>query len=167
MRSRTAVFALAMSCAVAPVFAGASHVSASDAPTPAPRAAKVVGSLTIPRLRISAQIRIGTTNAVFDAGVGQYPGSARPGTVGNLVIGGHRTSGKKPFSRIETMRAGDPMVVSAGGRTYTYVVTKTFVVKANAMWITDPTPDAVITLFACHPRGSISHRYVVRGVLQG
>lgn len=133
----------------------------------APAAKPVVGMLNIPRLKINVPIRVGTTNAVFDIGVGQYPGTARPGAEGNMVIGGHRTSAKKPFAKIDTMRKGDPIIVTAQGRTYTYVVTRTFVVKPNAMWITDPTPDAQITLFACHPRGSVSKRYVVRGALQG
>ena len=169
MRHRLAVLVIVAGSFAPSVPAHASAPAGSTAVRAGavPAAAKVVGTLAIPRLGIKVKIRVGTSNEVFDAGVGQYPGSARPGTEGNLVIGGHRTSGRKPFARIETMRAGDPIIVTSAGRTYTYLVTRTFVVKANALWITDPTPDPEITLFACHPRGSVSHRYVVRGVLRG
>ena len=166
MRRRIVVSVVALSFGLLPAWSGSS-ASASTHDAVAPAAKKIVGTLKIPRLGINVPIRVGTTNAVFDAGVGQFPGTAEPGTTGNLVIGGHRTSGRKPFARIETMRIGDPILVTSGGSTYTYRVTRTFVVKANAFWITYPTDDAVVTLFACHPRGSTSHRYIVRGVLQG
>ena len=169
MRRRTAVLAVAILATTLAAFSATDSVTATVVPLQrgvAPSARPVVGMLNIPRLRINVPIRVGTTNAVFDIGVGQYPGSASPGTDGNLVIGGHRTSGKKPFAQIQTMKAGDPIIVTSNGIAHTYVVTRTFVVKANAMWITDPTPDPVITLFACHPRGSVSHRFVVRGVLR-
>ena len=167
MRRRLPAVLLAASFMMVPALIGSSVSASPDAPTLAPAARKVVGMLAIPRLGINVPIRVGTTDAVYDIGVGQYPGTARPGAEGNLVIGGHRTSGRRPFAQIQKLKVGDPIIVTSGGRTHTYLVTKSFVVKPTAMWITHPTAEPVITLFACHPRGSTSKRYVVRGVLQG
>src|SRR5439155_24040150 len=53
---------------------------------------------------------------------------------------------------------------TAGGR-FVYAVTESFVVTPDATWIANPTPDATMPLFACHPKHQKSHRYVVVGHL--
>ena len=125
-----------------------------------------IGTISIKKLHVSAIIYVGITDDVFDRGVGQWPGSAQPGQLGNLVVGGHRTAGSRPFFNIDTLRGGDIISISVGVQTFTYVVTGHSIVKPTSMWIIKPTASATLTLFSCHPKGKVTSRYVVRAVLK-
>ena len=46
-----------------------------------------------------------------------------------------------------------------------YNVTETLLVDPQDVWITYETGEAIVTLFACHPKGSARQRIVVRGSL--
>lgn len=105
---------------------------------------------------------MGVSNKEFDMGVGEMPGGPLPGRKGNIVIGGHRTSGKRPFANINKLKIGDAIYLRRDARTYKYVVAESLVVSKTALWITKPTPTAMLTLFSCHPVGQTSHRYVIR-----
>ena len=138
-----------------------------NAMTLAPTARKLVtvGQLSIPRLKVKSTIYKGVTNTQFDRGVGFWPGTALPGTQGNLVIGGHRTAAKRPFYNIERMKRGDIITVSRPGKSFRYKVTRVFIVRPTDVWIVESTSSSILTLFTCHPRGSTSKRYVVRATL--
>lgn len=124
-----------------------------------------VGHLSIPRLNVKVAIYKGVTDTQFDRGVGYWPGTAMPGTRGNVVIGGHRTAALRPFYNIEKMKIGDLISVSRPGRSFTYKVSRVMIVRPTDVWIVQPTPNSILTLFTCHPRGSTSKRYVVRATL--
>lgn len=143
----------------------AQKVDATQAVGPA--ALKRIGTISIPKLGVTQPIFSGVTNNVFDRGVGYWPGTALPGQEGNMVLGGHRTAGVHPFYDIQKLAVGDPILVSRAGRTYTYVVNGTKIVKPTATWILDQTPTGTLTLFSCHPRGTTRQRYVVTASLQG
>ena len=51
--------------------------------------------------------------------------------------------------------------------TYTYRMTQQQIVTPNDTWIVNPTPNATVTLFACHPPGSAAHRIVIQGEYVG
>lgn len=125
-----------------------------------------VGTIVIPKLKVRQPILSGVTNAVFDRGVGYWPGTALPGQEGNMVLGGHRTAGARPFYDIQKLAVGDPILITRGGRTFTYLVNGSKIVKPTATWILDQTADSTLTLFSCHPRGSTRQRYVVTATLQ-
>lgn len=125
----------------------------------------LAATLRIDKINVTAPVYMGISMNVFDKGVGQWPGTPRPGQRGNIVLGGHRTAASKPFADIDKLKKGDVISLRSGGKTFRYVVTKAFVVKPTAIWITDPTRNATLTLFACHPKGKITHRYVVRASL--
>ena len=127
---------------------------------------KKVGTLSISKLKVTSPIYMGITDDVFDRGIGQWPGSAKPGTRGNLVLGGHRTSASRPFSNIDKLRSGDTISIKVGTKVYRYVVTGHSIVKPTAVWITKQTPNATLTLFSCHPKGKTTSRYIVRAVLR-
>ena len=113
-----------------------------------------------------ASLGITITDDVFNRGVGHWPGTAKPGARGNLVLGGHRTSAKREFADIDRLRGGDIISISVGAKTHRYVVTGHMIVKPTSVWITEQTRSATLTLFSCHPKGKITSRYVVRAVLQ-
>lgn len=121
----------------------------------------LLGTMEIPALMMSSPIYEGITDPTFDRGVGWWPGTARPGEPGNVVLGGHRTSAPRPFRYLEKLVPGDEIVFTLDSGTFVYRVTRTEVVTPDAMWIVDQTPAATATLFACHPPGSTKERIVV------
>jgi sortase A len=124
-----------------------------------------VGRLSIEKLKVNVTIYKGVTEREFDRGVGYWPGSALPGDMGNMVIGGHRTSAHRPFYDIQKLKVGDIIVVTRPQHTVRYRVTRKYIVKPTDLWIIKPTSTPSLTLFTCHPRGSVSKRYAVRATL--
>lgn len=151
----------------------AAPVSSSTLPTPAPPPSDPraptpiveVGSIAIPAIGLDATMREGVTLTIIDLGPSHWPGSAMPGERGNVVVAGHRTIRSRPFIDLDRLAAGDEIVFRTSAGTFTYRVTRTFVVEPRDLWIIDPTPESTVTLFACHPKGSARQRIVVKGEL--
>jgi sortase A len=125
----------------------------------------IAATIRIDKIKMVSPVYPGISMAVFAKGVGQWPGTPQPGQTGNIVLGGHRTSGKRPFANIDRLVPGDIISLSTKGKTFRYAVTSSLIVKPTAIWITDPTTTATLTLFACHPKGKTTQRYVVRASL--
>lgn len=126
-----------------------------------------VGKMEIPSIGLVHTIYEGVTLTVVAHGPGHWPGSAMPGQRGNTVFAGHRVSNSRPFHDIDRVRPGDLVTFTTADGVSTYVVTGHQIVESNATWIANPTPDATMTLFACHPKGSARQRYVINGRLVG
>jgi sortase A len=124
-----------------------------------------IGEIAIPDMGLRTTLYEGIWETVIDVGPGHWPGTAEPGQWGNTVIAAHRVSHGGPFRRIAELQLGDEIVLTTPAGTFTYEVTGTDVVTPDAVWIADQHPGRTITLFACHPLGSATHRYVVTGVL--
>jgi sortase A len=137
------------------------------APPANPRAADPVvkiGEIQIPKIGLVHPIFEGVTLTVIDHGPGHWPGSANPGQLGNAVFAGHRVTHSHPFRRINELVPGDEIIFKMGNGTFTYKMTKFQIVSPKDVHIVNPTQDATLTLFACHPPGSARQRYVVNGV---
>jgi sortase A len=122
-----------------------------------------IGEINIPKIGLVHPVFEGVTLTVIDQGPGHWPGSARPGQLGNAVFAGHRVTHSHPFRRINELVPGDEVIFRTNDGVFTYTVTGFEVVTPKDVHIVTPTPDATITLFACHPPGSARQRYVVRG----
>lgn len=120
-----------------------------------------IGAIYIPRIAVLQTIFRGVTLPTLDKGVGWWPGTAMPGHVGNVVLGGHRVSKKKPFRNLDQLQPGDEIYLSTDEGDWVYVVDRTFIVSPSDVWIIDQTDAATLTLFACHPPGSTRERIVV------
>ncbi|CAB4646522.1 unannotated protein [freshwater metagenome] len=129
------------------------------------KAPRAIGRLIIPRLSVNEKMYVGISDREFDIGVGKWPGTPRAGEMGNLVIGGHRTSGTRPFYNVDKLRRGDIIIVVEGKKRVRYKVTNKMIVKPTAMWITKQSTDATLTLFSCHPKGSTKQRYIIRATM--
>lgn len=158
-----ALFACVLVAPVASVEAVTLDGLRTEAPDAKPR--RAIGRIIIPRLGLNMKMYHGVSDAEFDIGVGKWPGTPRPGEAGNIVIGGHRTSGIRPFYNIERLKRGDIITVVEGRTRARYRVTNRMVVKPTAMWVTKQSSSSTITLFSCHPRGSTKQRYIVRATL--
>ncbi len=88
-----------------------------------------------------------------------------------MVLAGHRTTKTRPFHDLDRLRPGDLIIFSSmlsqdGFPTVAiYSVTETLLVDPQDVWITYETGEPIVTLFACHPKGSARQRIVVRGAL--
>jgi LPXTG-site transpeptidase (sortase) family protein len=130
--------------------------------------------IEVPRLKIVETVNNpkSTDVKVLDdallSGVVRYPTSAQLGENGNVIIFGHSShlplvNNKefKAFNDIETLKAGDTIVVTSKTRTYTYAVDT--VVKANASQDEIPlgATGNLLTLATCNSFGTKSGRFIV------
>lgn len=121
-----------------------------------------LGRIVIPKIGVDMEMYEGIRMPTLDRGPGHWPGSAMPGSGGNVVVGGHRTSKHAVFRHVDRLVAGDEIVfVGADGAKHIYVVNRVEIVDPSAVWIVEPTPTPQATLFACHPPGSTRERIIV------
>ncbi len=120
-----------------------------------------VGSIAIPKIGVDMTMYEGIRLTTLDYGPGHWPGTAMPGQVGNVVVGGHRTSSHRVFRDIDQLVSGDEILFRDGAGEYRYTVNRVEIVDPSAVWIVNPTETATATLFACHPPGSTKQRIVV------
>lgn len=160
---RASRFITAVVLFVASPFVGRTDLAQAHS-VAAPHAASTLGVLTFPTIDVKQQLLVGIGDATLARGLGLLPGTVVPGNNGNAVIAGHRTSHGAPMRNIDRLKIGDPIYFTTTGRNphrYEFRVTKKQVVKADAMWITRPTSNPTLTIFACHPPHSVAYRYVV------
>ncbi len=120
----------------------------------------------IPKLGVDTIVVEGTSYSALRAGAGHYRITPLPGMKGNVGIAGHRTTYGRPFNRVDQLRVGDKIILTAPVGRYTYVVSR-------APWITHPydwsvlekSKDPLLTLTTCHPKGSARQRLIVRAKL--
>lgn len=122
----------------------------------------VMGRIKIPKFDVDEPLQEGFTLTAINRGPGWWPGTARPGELGNMVVAGHRTTYSKPFNRIDELVAGDKVIFSMPTGDITYEVRGVIVVPENHIGIAAQTYSHVATLFACHPKGSATHRIVAK-----
>jgi sortase A len=152
-RSKAVVPSLA--CALAVVLAGGAATSTASASPGAPAPARatqtlagrpppradstwvVNASLKIQSIDIKA-LRIvpyqGTTDdwpgtRIQDRGIAASPygvhGGVGPGQVGNYLVTAHRVAAGGPLNRLPSLKEGGLVVVTAGGKVFTYKITET------------------------------------------
>ncbi|MEU9017496.1 class E sortase [Actinomadura sp. NPDC048394] len=139
-----------------------------------PRIGKVIATITIKRIHLKIKVREGVSERMLSKGVGHYPRTALPGTVGNAVLLGHRTTWLHPFGRLDQLRRGDRIVLKAHHKTYVYRVRGRHIIKPTDRRALEPVPfkpgkapdGAYVTLISCTPKGSDRHRIVVVGKMR-
>jgi len=127
----------------------------------APEPLVEIGTIEIPKVNLVHPLFHGISLRTIDHGPSHWPGTAMPGEVGNAVFSGHRVTHSKPFRDIDKLVPGDQVFFTVNGARSTYVMTGYEIVTPNGMHIVEPTTTPTATLFACHPPGSASYRYVV------
>lgn len=126
----------------------------------------VVGEIRIPAIEVESTIRSGIAAEVIDLGVAHWVGTAMPGEQGNVVLAGHRTTHAAPFEDLNRLESGDLIFLTDGwGFESVYRVTDVFIVSPEDVWITWEQGRPMVTLFACHPKGSARERIVVQADL--
>jgi sortase A len=136
-----------------------------------PRIGKVIATISIKRIHLKIKVREGVSERVLSRGVGHYPRTAPPGTLGNTVLLGHRTTWLHPFGKLDLLRRGDRIVLKAHHKTYVYRVRGRHVIVPTDRRALEPVPfkpgkapnGEYVTLISCTPKGSNRHRIVVVG----
>ena len=131
----------------------------------APEPIQEIGIIEIPKIGLRHKVMHGITLRNIDHGPSHWPGTPLPGEPGNVVFMGHRVTHSHPFRRIHELTPGDEIRFEIAGVKSTYVVSGHEIVTPNRLDIVNPTPNPIVTIFACHPPGSARQRYVVRGDL--
>lgn len=131
----------------------------------------VMGSISIPRIKVNLPIYHGTSEDVLAAGAGHLEGSSLPvgGTGTHAVITGHRgLPSAKLFTDLDQLEEGDLFVLNVLGEKLTYAVDSIrIVLPAELDQLTiDPTKDQV-TLVTCTPYGINTHRILITGQRTG
>jgi sortase A len=122
----------------------------------------LIGSLDIPRLRLSAVIAEGDDAATLKVAIGHLPDTALPWQEGNSALAGHRDTFFRPLQHI---RVGDTLRVSTVHGDFRYQVRETMVVDPHDVWILDPTDRPTLTLITCYPFsyvGQAPRRFIVK-----
>ena len=90
-----------------------------------------------------------------------------PGEAGNVVLAGHCTTKTRPFYYLNHLAPGDKILMGDGTSfPPIYTVTESLFVSPQDVWITYDTGEPIVTLVACHPRGSARQRIAVRAALR-
>ena len=125
------------------------------------------------RVHVNVMVVEGTTLAALQAGAGHYETTPFPCEQGNVGIAGHRTTYGRPFNKIDEMKPGDTVDLLTPFARCTYQVVAPFAGHSNP-WVVLPSDFKVVgqdgalatghwlTLTSCHPKGSDSHRIVLR-----
>ena len=136
--------------------------SATPPPPPAPQ---IAVRIVIPRIGVDAPIVQGDSWEDLKNGVGQHPGTAKPGETGNTVVSAHNDTYGKIFRYLHELEPGDRVSIHTADRSYDYVVVSTRIVSPTEVSITEPTEEPTLTMVTCYPYLIDTHRVVVTALL--
>jgi LPXTG-site transpeptidase (sortase) family protein len=122
---------------------------------------EVLGTLEIPRLGISIEIREGDGAATLWLGVAHLTDTAFPGERGNVGLAGHRDT---HLRKLKDVALGDLIRISTGDGSFSYRVESIEVVDRSRVDVLAATAQPKLTLVTCHPFrwiGSAPHRFIV------
>jgi sortase A len=126
-----------------------------------------IGRLLIGRIGLKMVVVQGTDHDALKRGPGHYTGSALPGEGHLVYVAGHRTTYLAPFASIDDIRVGDYIGFELPYATFTYRVTRHYVVADDAVRVLKDTGTEILRLQACHPRFFATNRYLVDAKLVG
>jgi sortase A len=127
----------------------------------------IMGYVEIPKLNVNLPIYHGTGEQVLEKGVGHLTGSSLPigGEGCHPILTGHSgVAGKRLFSDLDQLHAGDVFYLHILGDTLAYQVAEINQVLPYETDLLSPVAgEDLCTLVTCYPYGVNSHRLLVRG----
>jgi len=123
--------------------------------------------IQIPRIGLDMVVVQGTDYESLKKGPGHYLDTADPWDhTGRVGIAGHRTTYLHPFFDLNEVQPGDPITLQTAYGTYTYAVTRNFVLpEATAGVVLQQTERPTLVLTTCNPRYASSERLIVEADL--
>lgn len=101
--------------------------------------------LRIPELDAASEwpVRAGVAPDQLDGGFGWYPGTSRPGEVGNFAVAGRWLTGGEPLRGWFELKVGTKVEVETAEAVLTYELTSApgeLTVGRDRTWVLDPVP---------------------------
>ncbi|HUK34343.1 MAG TPA: class D sortase [Vicinamibacterales bacterium] len=121
-----------------------------------------IGKLDIPRLNITAAVRVGDDDEVLAGAIGYLSDTPLPWAHGNTTFAAHRDRIFRPLADIQV---GDEIRLWTRHGNFSYAVSRTFVVNPTDLWVLDDADGVDLTLITCYPFvyvGRAPQRFVVR-----
>jgi LPXTG-site transpeptidase (sortase) family protein len=128
---------------------------------------KPIGRIVIPSIGLDVVMVEGTGKGDLREGPGHWPETPFPGQGGNFVVSGHRTTYGAPFLKINKVKVGDEIDLVLPYAVARYTVTRVVIVLPTEVEEVAQRGREQVSLAACHPIYSASHRIVVQGDLTG
>ena len=125
------------------------------------KAGQAIGRIVVPRLGLNMVLVNGTDEASLEHGPGRDLVSYMPGQSRLVYIAGHRTTFLAPFSKIDTMRPGDPIRLKMPYGTFVYRTVRHVIVPATDLAVLRSPHHERLALQACNPRFFATQRYIV------
>lgn len=125
----------------------------------------VIGSVSVPKLKLKVAIVEGLTKDDLLRGVGHVPGSATAGGLGNMALAAHRDTFFRP---IRNVAPGMDLLVDSAEGTYRYRVASTEIVTPEQVSVLDIGTVPELTLITCYPFnyiGAAPKRFIVHAQL--
>jgi sortase A len=154
-------------------------VPVGTAPT---KTAEVFAALIIPRFNTAADPNfyrpiaegVSNTQVLQKKGIGHYPSTGMPGTVGNFAIASHRTAYGGALHNVPDLRLGDHIYVETQDGWYQYAFRNLQYMPPTEVQVLDPVPeqvgvtadDRIITMTTCNPLLSTKERMAAYGVFE-
>jgi len=131
------------------------------------RSGQSLTRIEIPKLGVNVVVVQGIDEESLKAGAGHYPETPLPCNVGDVAIAGHRTTYGKPFANIDRLTPGDEIILKTPIGSCVYRVSQNpFAVLPTDWTVVANTPgQSTLTLTACHPKGSASHRLIIKAAM--
>jgi sortase A len=127
-----------------------------------PPALSTIGRISVPRLHLRAMVDEGDDDATLRHAVGHIPGTALPGSVGNVAMAGHRDSFFRGF---EDLQRNDEIDVETLQGVFRYRIDEFSVVDPANTSVLAATRGKTLTLITCFPFhyiGPAPRRFIVR-----
>jgi sortase A len=124
-----------------------------------------IGQITIPVIGVNQIVVEGTNTPDLRKGPGHYIGTPLPGEAGNVGVAGHRTTYGHPFYNLDSVKPGDPIVLTTTQGIFVYDAFRSFVISPNDSQVINNVSADWLTLTTCNPRFSATTRLVVQAKL--
>jgi sortase A len=111
-----------------------------------PAAGQPVAIIALPSLGVRQVVVEGTSAQDLELGPGLLIGSAPPGTAGNVVIAGHRSTFGAPFGHLSSLMPGATIDVTGALGRFEYAVVGQRVVRPGQPLPASPTSSGRLTL---------------------
>jgi len=124
-----------------------------------------IGIIAIPKIGLKTIFVEGTTKELLKGAPGHIQGTAFPGTLGNSVISGHRTTYGAFFYRLDELVPGDAVEIILADQKITYKVVSQEIVLPNNTEVLKNSDHSMITLTTCYPKYSAKKRLIIKAHL--
>ncbi len=115
---------------------------------PSPGKTKVIGTLSIPKLKRTLPVVEGTSEKELRLGVGHMSETVLPSMGEQIIFSGHNDT---VFKNFDKMKIGDRFIVNMSNGEYTYEIRKTIIVDKNDTSVVRKMGEEVLVVTTCYP----------------